>query len=217
MPEPSVYECKGILLVSQPSDQLSFYKRKLEERGISYDCIVTLSDIKANLTQKKYRAVLIDFRSRMKSDGESKAWAFDLESYFLSTCVNWDAQNQKITLASAPWLSKTFDEFISIALEAPFRQIRSHDRRLQCFNAIVSFGETFFHTNTVDIGYGGCFIWTPSVIELGSKVSVKLQSVQQNVLEGKVAWIRPWGRENRPCGWGILFEEPLQELPSVPR
>jgi hypothetical protein len=208
-------EHKCILLVSEPSEQLNHYRHFLEQQGVSHDWIIALSDLKKHLTKTKYQAVMIDLRSRMRSDANDKNWATELESYFMCTSVNWDDQSHKARLASAKWLKMSAEDFVAEAIQAPFRNIRIHERQNYCFNASVKIGEEIFKTNTIDFSLGGCFVWSVQPVNLGDKINLILHDKNEAKIQGSVAWIRPWGQENRPCGFGIIFENRLSHWPET--
>lgn len=203
---------RKFLLFSLPSKTLDLYRKTLDQFKVEHDWVTSLHDIRQQLAQDSYHGLLLDLRSRIKANENDRDFCQELESYFPTTNLQFDARNQSIRCASPVWMNKTFEDFIQTNLEHPARRIRAEVRKTICLNALVMIDRQERRANTVDISSSGCFIWDTMEADPKKEIQLVFPNMSNKPIDGEVIWCRKWGQEQLPSGYSVKFSRPQPEL-----
>lgn len=194
------------LLFSDPSDALNLYRAELHRLDVGHDWVISLHDIRTQLSRNAYHGVLIELPSRMRADELDRDFVQELEGYFPATNLQFNPAGEKIRCASPKWMGGSFEDFIRTNLELPARKIRNETRQSINLNVIVHDRDQERRVNTVDLSPSGCFIWDPVPMEPGMDVELVFDGFSDQVVRATVVWIRNWGQKRRPCGYSLRFK-----------
>lgn len=215
-----------VLLVSTPGEARTRYERTLNDLGIVYDAVSSLSELHDELTKKPYNGILLDVPTMIRANASEKALTHDLLDLFPALRLSWDAEEQRIRAMYYGQTGETnnrLEEFLeSKAKSFPARTIRRAGRKDLGLSVMLARedGQDTEQTAVLNLSMAGCFVVTSQPWEEGEIALLTLPDLaDQTPIRTACRRVVPWGAGHRLPGIGVRFDAmsdtQLQEIETL--
>jgi hypothetical protein len=179
--------------------------------------IIQLDSIKSLLDADKaiqWVGFIIDFKTMLKSDEESKNYFLKLTNVFPLMRVRFE-QTGGVTgvVDNQNYAGEQVNEVFFKQLVTHFvpRKIRSSSRVSTILNAIVKTSDgRKLQTSIIDVSLTGAFvIYNDTDFKIGDVVEITMCNLTvQPELKATIRWMLPWGdNKERLAGFGVEFDK----------
>jgi len=192
-----------LVIIANSEEKQQILSAQVEAEGVGVIVLSTLAELPVLLKKVPVSGILLDLVTATKASSHEKETTNEVIQLFPYAKVKI-VNNEVLILGRGVSLQ----QFVADCRSFKPRTIRKSERRIRYIAFLLSADSSFENYEkvvTLNIGDGGCFIYSASEWQVGDRVWLRFID-NDRVMTGVVCWWQPWGNNKKMPGIGIKFD-----------
>ena len=200
-----------VLLIAQDDNARQKYSIALEKCAVRLFVSESFQDLSEEICSQSYHGIFLDLYTKMKAINKNKNLVYGLLENFPVCQLKINDQTGEINcFYTSQKCGGTMLDFINNECRNTVpRMIRSDTRKEVHCNVILYKSKDDAQPEfsvTINISKGGCFIFSIRKWEIGDKVWMQINELEdKELISGQIRYVARWGESMRIPGIGVEF------------
>lgn len=205
----------SLILYVHESASEAVYLDALSALDVECTVVHNFKELYRQRSTQTYSGLLVDIVSSIKATVADRSALKELMEVYPALRLRWDPESgdiRTLMIGAGPGQNISIAQFVNDYCSAFYPQaLRLYQRQsLHCSVLCSVYPQMPDGANkrtiTVDLSVGGCFLYSPYILEVGTALWLRFVDFADNTpIKVEVVWCREWGNTMKIPGAGVRF------------